>query len=163
MATATKDISSTKNVFDSVLDLYGSIDYLFTAIDDNGIETIEEDIPVGTSLIYDDELVFLTNPTVEEDEDTSAKTLIVKPNQTVFDVALQVYGDVQYLFSLTEENEVITSLNENISGLSLAYTEQAFAVTDYFRKNSINITTGNINGDEDLARAYDDSFDLSFG
>lgn len=163
MASNTKEISSTKDVFDATLDLYGNINYLFNIIDDNGIESLSGNVAVGTILTYDDELVFLDNTIEETAIDTGIRSHRIKQDQNIFDLAVQLYGDVQYMFNLTDANTKIISLNntQDFTGLEVQYAEQSFAVTEYFRKNGITITTA-IN-ETDLDRAFDLSFDLSFG
>lgn len=71
------------------------------------------------------------------------KTYMVRQGQTVFDLALQLYGDVSRVLDLCLLNPttIPNVLTRNISGLTINYEEQNNDVTTEYAKNGTIITT----------------------
>lgn len=73
----------------------------------------------------------------------SQLVVTIKEGQTLFDLALQLYGDVSKVYQLIADNPSIESLNtKEIAGLEIKYTVQGNRVTEYFLKENLSITTG---------------------
>ena len=163
MAIVSKTNENIKTLIDLCIEIYGNTKYIFQLIDDNPIFTSVQDlVTVGMVITYDDELVFRESTIVNIDdlppETSSIKQIEVRQNQTLFDMAIQMYGRVEDAFTIITDNPVIDNLNNNyIAGLNMIYTEQLSALPVYFKQNNIYITTGNNNN-----RSFDDSFDYSF-
>ena len=70
-------------------------------------------------------------------------TYKVKQGQTLFDLALQLYGDVTKVFEIIALNPVIIPniLTRNLSGLTINYEPQNNDVATEFRKNGETIST----------------------
>lgn len=72
--------------------------------------------------------------------------IIVKPQQTLADIAVQVYGDVQAVILIAAENK-ISITNELQSGMILKCPDKVFDkyLQDYVRNKQISpATAGNI-------------------
>lgn len=72
------------------------------------------------------------------------KVVTIKEGQTLFDLALQLYGDVSKVYQIIADNPtVIESVNsKELTGLEIKYTVQGNKVTEYFLKENLSITTG---------------------
>lgn len=83
-------------------------------------------------------------------------------NQCLADVALQVYGSAEAVFTLANENNLsVTDLL--IAGQQLDYSSENIVnkrVVDYYKANNICPVTG-FDADIDY-RLFDESFDLAF-
>lgn len=91
----------------------------------------------------------------------ATKSVTLKDGQTLFDISLQLYGSIEYVYKIIEDNPTITNIHyPNLTGLSITYEEQGFDLTKYFKTNEISITTGypEIN----TGHSFDESFNLSF-
>lgn len=68
------------------------------------------------------------------------KQYTIRQGQTVFDLALQLYGDVSRVFELCTLNPTVLPnvLVRNISGQTISYEEQTNQVaTEYFKNGTI--------------------------
>lgn len=163
MANTTYINKNIKSLLDLTVELYGDARYAFKVIEDNIFLTgIQDTISVGMNIIYDDSLVYFVSKVFKrgeiQDQITSVKTVTIGANQSIYDMAIQMYGNIESVFTILKDNLVIDNLNNtSIKGIEMKYSEQAFALTEYFKINSIKITTGIEQG-----RAFDDSFDYSF-
>lgn len=91
----------------------------------------------------------------------ATKTVTVKDGQTLFDLSLQLYGSIEFVYKIIEDNHTITNIHyPNLVGLEITYEEQGFDLTNYFSTNNISISTDYpvIN----TGNSFDESFDLSF-
>jgi hypothetical protein len=156
-------LNNNTDLFSLTIDLYGDISFLFDVIDANNIDSITGEIETGTVINYP---VVTDLPKVEVQEETEnpIKTAVVLENQNLFDLAIQYGGSVESIFEIMDANpDVITSItSQDLSGKVISYTEKKLNLTEYFRKNKIFIATAD-NTESTTARAFDDSFDLSFG
>ena len=77
--------------------------------------------------------------------------------QNIFDVALQTYGNIQYVVKLLQDNPAL-DINEEIGiGTLIQYEDQVNQLKTFVTNKGINIATNdgaNQNGD-----AFDESFD----
>lgn len=91
----------------------------------------------------------------------ATKTVTVLDGQTILDISLQLYGSIEYVYKIIEDNPQITNIHyPNLKGMTISYEEQGFDLTNYFKTNEISISTEYpvIND----GHSFDDSFDLSF-
>lgn len=87
--------------------------------------------------------------------------IIVKQDQSIFDMSVQLYGSIEFVYKILEDNPSLANIHpQNITGFNLQYTEQKADNVVYFATNKINITTGSPR--IDLGESFDDSFDDSF-
>ena len=89
--------------------------------------------------------------------------VIVLPEQTLLDIAIQVYGDITGVFRLAEEN-----------GLEVTDTLMPGEYLDYYPEGVVNKDIAQYYGANDMAcatasdfnlerRIFDKTFDLTFG
>jgi hypothetical protein len=91
----------------------------------------------------------------------AVKNVPIKDGQTIWDISLQLYGSIEYVFKIIEDNPQITNIHyPNLKGMVISYEEQGFDLTNYFKTNEISISTEYpiIND----GHSFDESFDLSF-
>lgn len=68
------------------------------------------------------------------------RTIIVKDGQTIFDLALQLYGDVSKVYALIALNSAIENIsNGNLTGLSIVYEDEKGDVSEFFRNKSLTL------------------------
>ncbi|MCD6017287.1 MAG: hypothetical protein K0S53_408 [Bacteroidetes bacterium] len=152
-----------KSLIDLTVELYGDTSYVFKMIEDNSSFTgIHDEVPVGMQISYDESIIKQAKTAkkkpVSSEEISGFSTVTIGTNQSIYDMAIQMYGQIEAIFSIISDNSVIDNINNNnLVGLKMKYTPQTFAITEYFKTNSIKITTGIAHG-----RAFDNSFDLSF-
>ena len=84
-----------------------------------------------------------------------------REGQTIFDLAIQLYGDVSQALTIVRNNDSIDSLNSNVpTGTVIQYEDPKNTITNQFRLRNTQVVTYNpalIPG-----AAFDDSFDNSF-
>lgn len=89
------------------------------------------------------------------------KTVTIKDGQTLFDLALQLYGDVSKVYELIDLNSSIDNItSNNLQGLAIVYEDPKNEVSEFFNSNQITASTRYpeiITGE-----SFDDSFDDSF-
>jgi hypothetical protein len=87
--------------------------------------------------------------------------IIVKQDQTIFDMALQIYGDISFVYKLIQDNPTLINIHpNNLVGFNLFYDGEIKTNTRYFTKNNISITT--MSPVIDTGETFNDSFDDSF-
>ncbi len=70
------------------------------------------------------------------------RVVIIRSDQTLFDIALQLYGSPEYVFNLIDLNGSIASLtDEAIVNLNVNYVKQFTAIPVYFDNNNTTIAT----------------------
>lgn len=70
------------------------------------------------------------------------KQVKITEGQTLFDIALQYYGDVSKAIDIIKLNDNIPSLLFNgLNGLTINVDEQNNDVVNYYKTNNIKITT----------------------
>lgn len=89
------------------------------------------------------------------------KYVTIKDEQTIFDLSLQLYGTVEMVYKLIQDNPQISDIHfQGLQGLTVVYDEQNTDVTKYFSTNKKSLSTNYpIVLD---ARSFDDSFEISF-
>lgn len=142
MSISNVTIGDGQNLFDVSLQTYGAIDYLFKLVEDNSISGIQATGLTGLSVEYEDTVKFENqNPVVLLQ--SAEKTLTVKDRQSIFDLSIQLYGDIEGAFDLIEKNPSIKNLDNNsLVGLKLNFTEQKKDFPNYFKVNNFIITSG---------------------
>lgn len=80
--------------------------------------------------------------------------------QSIFDVALQLYGDISFVYKLIQDNPTITDIHyDYLKGLEVVYEPTTDSNVVFFDTNQVNINT---DYPKTSNRQFDDSFDLSF-
>jgi LysM repeat protein len=153
-------VKSNQTLFDLAILLYGFPYAIFKILEDNPltIPSLQTDIVEGMIIVYDTAFIFETISEPEITLVSTPKYVTIKENQTLFDMSLQLYGSVENVFKILEDNSDIDNINRvHLVGVSMKYTPQTLAITEFFRNNRINITTGANDG-----RSFDESFSWSF-
>jgi len=70
------------------------------------------------------------------------KFVTMLSGQTIFDLALQVYGDPAQWIRLVQDNDVLINVHTKAVGAEIEYEEQTLSVTDFYVRNEINLVTG---------------------
>lgn len=87
-------------------------------------------------------------------------TYKILEGQSIFDVSIQLYGDISFVYKIIQDNPTITDIHyEYLRGLDITFDINTNSNTNYFDTNQININTDypkTNNGQ------FDDSFDESF-
>ena len=69
-------------------------------------------------------------------------TVTIKDRQTIFDLALQLMGDVSKVYDLITLNPTLLNItNESLQGLSIVYEDPKNETSEYFKINQISIAT----------------------
>jgi len=70
------------------------------------------------------------------------KYVTMRSSQTLFDLALQVYGDITQVFTLIADNPDLSNVHSGRAGLVVEYEEQTLSITEFYKKNSIDLVSG---------------------
>ena len=89
----------------------------------------------------------------------------IKEGQTIFDVTLQLYGDVSKVYELIKLNptQIGSILERNLMGKTITYDIQDNDIANYFSTNSIIIATEypRFNTLSPFSSAFSSSFETS--
>ena len=82
--------------------------------------------------------------------------------QTIFDVALQLYGDCTKAYQIVQDNPVLipSLLERNLIGKTIVYTEQTNFIANHYKTNGTIIT--NEYPRFNTLSAYSSAFSSSF-
>ena len=88
-------------------------------------------------------------------------TYTVKEGQTIFDLSLQLLGDVSKVYELISLNSSISNITSNdLAGIVISYNDPKNEVTEYFKTNGLTIA--NRYPEFTTGESFDDSVDDSF-
>lgn len=154
--------NKVQSVWDLTTRLYGDLSYVFKFIADNNIQSFNDLINTNIDVYYDDTIVFIETTKTAAFVNIAVqkiKKYKIRPNQTVYDVVMQLYGSLESVFKFLQDNPQIFSVNStNLDNIEVVYTEQNNELTNFFKKNIIFINTGIGAG----GRNFDETFDRSF-
>ena len=129
-----------QTIFDLALYCYNDATLVYNLINENSFITdILMDL-TGLTLFYTP----IESIKYEAKQNTKVlnKVVTIKQNQSLFDLSLQYYGDVENVYSLIQSNTYLDSiLSDNFNGNVLNYTSEINYVNNYYSKNLINIGT----------------------
>ncbi len=85
----------------------------------------------------------------------------VKQGQSLMDVAVQVYGDVQAVYKLAEDNGLEITAQLTPGQLLEVSTDKAMnkAVASFFKRKELYPATSMPEGDSTFDRTFDNAFD----
>ena len=98
--------------------------------------------PAGLNVSYEpvDTYAFKLKSKTEESKN---KQFTAKSGQSVFDLAIQLYGDISQAIKILSENNGIANINSNnLANLSISYTEQDKFLTKHLKTSNLIINTG---------------------
>lgn len=129
-----------QTIFDLALYCYNDATLVYNLINENSFITdILMDL-TGLTLFYTP----IESVKYEAKQNTKVlnKVVTIKQNQSLFDLSLQYYGDVENVYSLIQSNNYLDSiLSDNFNGNVLNYTSEINYVNNYYSKNLIDIAT----------------------
>jgi hypothetical protein len=146
-------IQDGDTIFDVAIATYGSLEEVYKLIQDNSTKIVSIDSELdlvaqpNLQLAYDETFV---EPESQEDRQVPAVEVkniyIVKEGQTIFDIALTLYGNVEKAYQIMQDNiESIPYINQKIrAGTLLTFnTDNAddFVLIDYLIKNNVVMNT----------------------
>jgi len=129
-----------QTIFDLALYCYNDATLVYNLINENSFITdILMDL-TGLTLFYTP----IESVKYEAKQNTKVlnKVVTIKKQQSLFDLSLQYYGDVESVYTLIQSNSYLDSiLSDNFNGNVLNYTSEINYVNNYYSKNLIDIAT----------------------
>lgn len=129
-----------QTIFDLALYCYNDATLVYNLINENSFITdILMDL-TGLTLFYTP--IESVKYEAKQNIKVLNKVVTIKQNQSLFDLSLQYYGDVENVYNLIQSNTYLDSiLSDNFNGNVLNYTSEINYVNNYYSKNLINIGT----------------------
>lgn len=129
-----------QTIFDLALYCYNDATLVYNLINENSFITdILMDL-TGLTLFYTP--IESVKYEAKQNTQTLNKVVTIKQNQSLFDLSLQYYGNVENVYNLIQSNTYLDSiLSDNFNGNVLNYTSEINYVNNYYSKNLINIGT----------------------
>lgn len=129
-----------QTIFDIALFCYNDASLVYTLISENSnITDINMDL-TGLNLFYTP--IETVKYEAKQNTQTLNKVVTIKKEQSLFDLSLQYYGDVESVYNLIQSNSYLDSiLTDNFNANVLNYTSEINYVNSYFSKNLIDIAT----------------------
>ena len=62
--------------------------------------------------------------------------------QSVFDLALLLYGDITQVFRILDDNPELDNILSGFPGLVIQYEEQSLSITEFYKDNKIDLASG---------------------
>jgi len=129
-----------QTIFDLALYCYNDATLVYNLINENSFITdILMDL-TGLTLFYTP--IESVKYEAKQNTQTLNKVVTIKKEQSLFDLSLQYYGDVESVYNLIQSNSYLDSiLTDNFNANVLNYTSEINYVNSYFSKNLIDIAT----------------------
>ncbi len=139
----TTPILSGETLFDVVIRKYGHMQGIAQLVQDNGIG-FTDDAVAGEALLFDDDVSYseLSTVTIETETEEASNEVTVEPGQNIFDLVIQVYGDMSGLKNMANDNNL--NLTDDIGAGTILKTRSDVdnsLVVDYLNGKSIKPAT----------------------
>jgi len=129
-----------QSIFDIALYCYNNATLVYNLINENSIITDINMNLTGLNLVYTP--IEIIKYEAKENPNKVNKVVTIKKEQSLFDLSLQYYGDVENVYDLIQSNSYLDSiLTDNFNANVLNYTSKVNYVNSYFSKNLIDIAT----------------------
>lgn len=129
-----------QSIFDIALYCYNDATLVYNLINENSIITDINMNLTGLNLVYTP--IEIIKYEAKENPNKVNKVVTIKKEQSLFDLSLQYYGDVENVYNLIQSNSYLDSiLTNNFNANVLNYTSEVNYVNSYFSKNLIDIAT----------------------
>ena len=128
-----------QSIFDIALQEYGDINAVFQLLRDNSNAILDDELNVDTTLSIDDNYVAKIEAFANAEYIMNISDITVLQNQSLFDISLQEYGDIEGLFFLMKANNL--SLHTTIkAGDVIKITEKQInkSLVKFYKENGIN-------------------------
>jgi len=131
-----------QSVFDLAVALYGSAEAVFEIIDLNAnIDNVNSD-PAGKVIVFDVNNTFSEKQVIPRGIEVSLnKVVTASGEQSIFDLALQLFGSADAVFDLLDRNPELGNINGNAASKQVNYdVNNTFAQLNYIAQ-SVSIGT----------------------
>jgi hypothetical protein len=129
-----------QSIFDIALYCYNDATLVYNLINENSIITDINMNLTGLNLVYTP--IEIIKYEAKENPNKVNKVVTIKKEQSLFDLSLQYYGNVENVYDLIQSNSYLDSiLTDNFNANVLNYTSEVNYVNSYFSKNLIDIAT----------------------
>jgi len=129
-----------QTIFDLALFCYNDASLVYDLIDENPTITDIGMNLTGLTLVYTPKQVVQYE--AKQNVKKLNKLVTIKSEQSLFDLSLQYYGDVSFIYQLIQENNYLDSvLSESYSSNILTLNAEKNYVNNYYAKGSIEIGT----------------------
>lgn len=134
-------VKKGQTIFDIALYCYNDANLVYNLLAENlFITDILMDLTGYTLLYTPQELVKYE---AKENTKKLTKVVTIQQKQSIFDLSLQFYGNIENVYDLIQNNAFIDSIiSDEISGNVLNINTEKNFVTEYYRKGLINVGTG---------------------
>lgn len=129
-----------QTIFDLALFCYNDASLVYDLIAENPtITDIGMDL-TGLTLVYTPKKVVPYE--AKQNAKTLNKVVTITSEQTLFDISLQYYGDISFVYDLIQNNTFLDNiLSEDFNNNTLKLSNEKNYVSNYFEKYSINVGT----------------------
>lgn len=157
-----------QTIYDIAILTYGKVEYIYKLIKDNPfIDSLDYDFDAnpGAVIYWDESLAIPKSNELNANADVTEKTLstIIPVNgQSIFDICLMTYGDLKYLYTLLQDNNIVSLNDTNLIGKTIKFNPdlvQDIGVYNYLVQKPI-ATIENTN--KNTGKAYNKSYNISF-
>ncbi len=139
--------SPGQSLIDVTVSQYGDMEAFFDLLVDNGINDINADIDGSQSFLIDSskKVVSKFKTEIAAVQVIDNTKLIVADGQSLFDVTIQEYGDVEAFFDLLINNEIVDVNGFLKAGQELNINQNSVLnpFKTYFKKNKKRVNTHN--------------------
>lgn len=134
-------VQSGQDIFDVALFCYNDASLVYTLISENSnITDIGMDL-TGLTLVYTPKEAVKYE--ARENNKKLNKVVTILNEQNIFDLSLQHYGDIEFVYQLIQNNSYLDSILSNeINGNNLASISESNYINSYYNKTKTEIGTG---------------------
>jgi len=130
-----------ESIFDVSTKIYGNINNVFYLILLNPIlDNVNNTNITGLTINYVDipqsRFITKTNEIFKPQ-----KSVTIKENQSIFDVSLQIYGNIEQVFDIVNNSEIDNINETEIKGITYKYDYNNTKFVNYFSSKKVVITT----------------------
>jgi hypothetical protein len=133
-------VKSGQSIYDMALFCYNDASLVYVLISEN---------PTITSILMDltaMDLVYTPRKVVKfeakENSNKINKIVTIKNTQSLFDLSLQYYGGIDFIYDLIQKNTFVDSILSNeLNGYNLVNTENKNYVNSFYEKRDITLGT----------------------
>jgi hypothetical protein len=133
-------VKNGQSIYDIALFCYNDASLVYDLIAENpSIDSIGMDLTAMT-LVYTPKKVVKYE--AKENADKANKLVTIKQQQSVFDLSLQYYGGIDFIYDLIQNNSFIDSiLSNDVNGNNLSSVGENNYITEFYNKRSFIVGT----------------------